>query len=67
MQGKGDACVAQAIESEIDAQNLIDRERLPGLAGRLAAGQVSVQDWISLATQNGEQGQPSPQGEEGDA
>lgn len=54
MPGRGDEHVAQSIVQEVKAQRLIEPERLQGLRNRLAAGEMTVQDWVALATRTAE-------------
>ena len=65
MPGHGDECVAQEIVREIEAQQLIESENLEGLEGHLAAGEVSVENWIAMATRMAEQEEAQWETEEG--
>ena len=65
MPGHGDECVAHEIVREVEAQRLIEPEHLEGLGGRLAAGEVSVENWIAMATRMAEQEEAQWETEEG--
>jgi len=65
MPGHGDECVAHETVREVEAQRLIDPEHLEGLGGRLAAGQLSADNWIAMATRMEEQEEAQRETEEG--
>ena len=51
MSGSGDQQVAAAAVREMEVRGLIEGESLAVLTERLAAGTVSVEDWIVLTCQ----------------
>ena len=51
MSGSGDQQVAAAVVREMEVRGLVEGEGLAVLTERLAAGAVSVEDWIVLACQ----------------
>ena len=51
MSGSGDQQVAADVVKEMEVRGLVEGEGLAVLTERLAAGTMSVEDWLVLACQ----------------